>query len=454
MRPWLLAVALVTGVGGCATAPAPEAAPADATVLLGRYFDGVATVVEDGVIVLSGGRIHCAGAAGECSTDGAETVITAHDGLILPGLIDLHVHARTHYLAAFPAAGVTTIRDANNTLATLAELRAHPDGPRVLASGPLLDGPGSIIATMSDTAAAPDGAQWDDVMPVLVQDAAQARAAVGALAERGVDVIKLYEQLPPAAFTAAVAEARTRGLPVMADLGVIATRGLSEATVDIMEAARSHRRGSMMSIEHLSGAALAYRRLGGDVHAPALDAVLLDRIADSLADSGVAVVPTLTNTVHFAAGTAPALDDVPGAGAARETLGAHWQMLAAHDALRDRARQDERFLRALLPRLARRGVIIGVGTDTPAAPYTVPGGGVHQELEYLVRYGLTPLQALRAATGDAARILQREDIGVIRAGAVADLVVVGGDPLSDITRTRELRWVVVGGAARQASATN
>ncbi len=445
MKTTLLALVLAFG-----TASADPAPTASSLTLVGPYFDGLGEVVEQGVVVVEAGRIRCAGAADRCRPRPGGRVITVDDGLILPGLIDLHVHARAHYLRAFPAAGVTTLRDANNTLETIAQLRAQTGAPRIVAAGPMLDGEGSVVAGMSETAAAPGGQPWERIMPVLVTEPGQARAAVEALAERGVGVIKLYEQLPPDAFLAATATARRLGLPVMADLGIASTRGLTAATVDALEAARA----GVTTVEHLSGFALAYRNRGGDPYAEVLDEALLDRLADEFAATGTAVVPTLTNTVHALVTEPPDLAGIPGSVSAERNLGGWWQQLFAtyqREDLQQRSRLDGRFARALLPRLAARGVPVGAGTDTPAAPFTVPGGGLHQELEYLVEFGLSPRQALVAATGGAAALLGRDDVGVIRDGAVADLVVVKGNPLTDITHTRSLSWVVMGGEPQRAA---
>jgi imidazolonepropionase-like amidohydrolase len=79
-------------------------------------------------------------------------------------------------------------------------------------------------------------------------------------------------------------------------------------------------------------------------------------------------------------------------------------------------------------------------------PFVVPGASVHQELEMMVGAGVSPLGAIRAATGAAAEALGRPDLGVVAAGALADLVLVAGDPSRDIRATRGIRTVVKGGA--------
>jgi len=100
--------------------------------------------------------------------------------------------------------------------------------------------------------------------------------------------------------------------------------------------------------------------------------------------------------------------------------------------------QDTQRARETTRKLANAGVTIGTGTDIWQIPT-----GVHMELEQLVAAGLTPLQAIRAATGDSARILGAEkDLGTIQEGKWADLVILDADPLVDIRNTRKI-WQVV-----------
>ena len=91
------------------------------------------------------------------------------------------------------------------------------------------------------------------------------------------------------------------------------------------------------------------------------------------------------------------------------------------------------------------GEAIGAGSDLPAAPGMYPGWGLHQELEALVHLGMTPTEALRAATWGAAELAGRDDIGELSAAARADVVVVAGDPTREITDTRWLEAVWFGG---------
>jgi imidazolonepropionase-like amidohydrolase len=104
-------------------------------------------------------------------------------------------------------------------------------------------------------------------------------------------------------------------------------------------------------------------------------------------------------------------------------------------------RQEE----ALVGMMRREGVGVLAGTDV-ANPYCVPGFSLHEELALLVEAGLTPAQALRAATADAARFLGRlESSGTVAYGKLADLVLLDADPLDDVRNTTRIRAVVARG---------
>jgi imidazolonepropionase-like amidohydrolase len=91
-----------------------------------------------------------------------------------------------------------------------------------------------------------------------------------------------------------------------------------------------------------------------------------------------------------------------------------------------------------LKKLYKAGVLVGFGTDSGAMPGRIPGFAEHRELELMVRAGLTPMQAICAATGENAKLLHVTDRGTIAVGKRADLLVVNGDPLTDIRNTRQI----------------
>ncbi|WP_189010731.1 hypothetical protein [Deinococcus malanensis] len=117
--------------------------------------------------------------------------------------------------------------------------------------------------------------------------------------------------------------------------------------------------------------------------------------------------------------------------------------------MRSAADWDARLAAALTWHVLEQGGEVGAGTDTPAGVDNLPGGGLHAELAHLVNDArVTPLQALRAATGTAGRLLANGTVpwvGVLRPGAAGDALIVNGDPLQDITVTRRVRTVIHSG---------
>jgi cytosine/adenosine deaminase-related metal-dependent hydrolase len=443
-----LIMLVLIAVASCATQPATTAAD---QVLLGRLFDAEhGRIIESGVVLIHEGRVSCSGERLECAWRDEVPVEDYGDALILPGLIDLHVHARPHYVGAFLPSGVTTLRDANNTIGMIRTLRASPGAPRIYAAGPMLDGPDSRMKAWGPGAGAIGEAPLEELAPILVADAEQARQAVAALADAGMNWIKLYERLDPEVFAAAIDAAHAHGLRVMADIGTTMTGGLRGATVDIVEAGDS----GVDTIEHLSGLALAYQRRGGVVFDDDIDGEILDDIAADIAASGMWAVPTVTIGIQFADPDALPWQDLPGADIFAKAFEGHWQpLLAWAEREHAAAQQARRLLFELLARLHAADVVIGAGSDVPAAPHTIPGGALHQELAGLVKAGLSPIEALQAATWNAGRILGTDDLGHLKAGARADILVVDGDPTLDIHHSRHIRavWFEGGQVDREAA---
>lgn len=416
--------------------------------LTGRLFDGD-TLWPRATVLMRNGRV-LEVAEHLPLPEETRTLDAGPDATILPGLVDLHVHARPHYARWFPEAGVTAVRDAGSSLETLAALRAlaeSGEGPRVFGAGTILDGPSSIFRHFGEGVLGEVGDAAAGAWSIRTPD--EAEAAVDALAAAGVNTVKLYEQLAPESYAAAVRRVGQRGLPVMTDLGMRSTRGLSGARVDALEALRL----GVRTIEHASGFALAFQRLGFDPATQFPSADILDGFARAVVAAGVALVPTLSVYEGLRREGRADLEGLPhgqrgdeGAEGLRRQWDAVHTGTAGH---REAAEWDARLAAALARRVLDLGGRVGAGTDTPAGVDNLPGGGLHAELAHLVTQAhLSPLEALRAATGTAGRILAGSEpltVGVLRAGACADALTVEGDPARDITATRRLRMVVRAG---------
>lgn len=416
--------------------------------LTGRLYDGFklwphATVLLDGNQVLE---------VGECISipSNARVLPVAPDETILPGLVDLHVHARPRYAPWFPEAGVTAVRDAGGSLNGLQEAQgwaAARQGPRVFGAGTILDGENSFFKNFGAGAVTeigdPNAGAW------IIRTPQDAQQAVERLAEAGASTIKLYEQLSPDAYAAAITRARELGLNVMTDLGMRLTRGLSDAQVDALQALKL----GVCTIEHASGFALAYQRMGFDPASEFPDDAVLDSFAQAVVDAGTMLVPTLSVFVGGSREERAELSRLP-ASHHEAVMGGEYGLQTMWDAVhragvgeREPAAWDLRLAAELAQRVVERGGQVGAGTDTPAGVDNLPGGGLHAELEHLVNVaGLTPEQVLHAATGAASGLLD-DRCGVLRAGAHADVLVVRGDPTQNILATRQIQQVVFGGQA-------
>ena len=210
----------------------------------------------------------------------------------------------------------------------------------------------------------------------------------------------------------------------------------------------AHARG-LIVVAHVSSTAGVEEVVSAGVdvvaHVPAnaeLDKALVERMGDA----GIVVGPTLAtieNTLGEPGGAA-----VVGDPRLAEALSDAWARRLTSETAGPHGRQMPPFSRAEdnVRRLADAGVTLLAGTDAPN-PGTVFGASLHRELELLVRCGISPAQALAGATAEPARVFGLADRGRVVAGQRADLVLVSGDPLTDITATRAIERIWRGGVA-------
>jgi imidazolonepropionase-like amidohydrolase len=281
-----------------------------------------------------------------------------------------------------------------------------------------------------------------------VASAADVRREVRWQADAGVDFVKLYASIPPELARVAIEEAHTRGLPVIGHLQRTTWTEAARLGIDALTHA------APWSAEYLPEPLRAGYR--GDIEARAqwLDAADLESPAvremiAALAERKVTLDPTLIamHTKFF--GDDPRWLRNPdnalmperhlkGWGAFSFTAG--WT-----SAQYARARRSWPRLQALVRAYHAGGIRLTVGTDAPT-PWIVPGASLHSEMELLVEAGLPAAEVLRMATGDAAIGLRRErEIGFVRAGLRADLVVLTKDPLADIRNSRSIELVIQDG---------
>jgi len=388
-------------------------------------------------------------------------VVDGRGKYLMPGLWDMHGHLFQHssrpgtdeHALQFPlyiANGVTGVRDMWTNLEDLTRVRHwNADratgallAPRILPTGPMFDGEGGILNNV-----------------LVVTSATDARHAVDSVVDGGARAIKIHDALSREAFLAIAARAKERGVPLI---------GHVPASVTVREAVSA----GQHSIEHLNGIAdgcasakaegeaarirgdRAQRASAGKVQQLIVDGYDEHRCLDlmrELARRGVWQVPTL-----IAAQRRLILPD------SIVTTRADLRYVSAADREDwrkqlevQRQRQSptiERSRRLVFAQdmrevlaMNRAGVPLLAGTDI-TNPWQVPGFSLHEELALLVEAGLTPAEALRAATVSAARYANMTDsLGTVARGKLADLVLLDANPLLDIGNAARIRAVVLNG---------
>ena len=417
----------------------------DGVALVGAtLLDGTGgPALPDAAVVVRGGRIESIGLRAAFHLPKRTREVDVSGRWIIPGLIDAHVHmapAMSWAPPRFLAWGVTTVRDAHGGMASLSLKRRSnkgtPEGPRVYPAGAMIDG---RPPTYSDA--------------IAVSSESEARKGVDRLVSAGADFIKVYTRIDPPLLRAIVDEARAFNLGVTGHLGM----------TDAVTAAKA----GIASIEHLTGvpeAALPKPSSLFTAHYrgsfpgwtaferswAGLDSAALMRVANRLAESKITLIPTLV--LHETLSRLdepgmlrdPSLQDVPEAQQSdwdvRGLIARAGWTSADFEAFRRSRPNQDLFIRLF----AAAGGRLAAGTDA-ANQMLVPGYSEHREMELLVRAGLTPREALQAATRNGAVLIGVDSLGLLAPGKVADLLVLSKDPLVDIRNTRAITAVMARG---------
>ncbi len=445
-HPYLLALAALTGtvlVAGCG-GPAAK----DRIALVGvNVISGAGDApLRDAVIVVRGGKIEQVAPREGFKIPRSAEEVDATGKWVIPGLIDGHGHVERWALGTYISAGVTSVRDMHGKQDSILALREEVSlggevAPRVYSAGAMLDAPPTTYL---------------DATPVAT--GSEARRAVDALAVAGVDYIKVYTRITPELLKPLLDEAATFNLRTSAHLGL----------TDAVTAARM----GIRSVEHMSGVVEAASPTPAKFFAEhkagffrgwnafeagwvTADSAALTRVAGVLAEQRVAVVPTLVLHETFSRLDDPAILTQPDLKHVPQSVIDRWNVPdlkaragwgeAEFATFRAARPNQDLFLRAYR---AAGGRIIA-GTDA-ANQMLVPGWSLHTELELLVHAGLTPMDALMTATHNTAQLLGADSIGMIAPGKVADLVVLGANPLDDIRNTRTVERVMIRGQLYKA----
>ncbi|MGH2587116.1 MAG: amidohydrolase family protein [Dehalococcoidia bacterium] len=411
----------------------------------------------DAAVRVEDGRIVAVGPSATLPPSSEE--IDATGRFLIPGLVDMHVHIHepaVERLPLFLAAGVTTVLDLGGQVPDLLRYRqmlagGERRGPRFLCTGPLLE----------------EGEVFEGFAPISYRMTRPVEEEVAALAEAGMDAVKLYVSITPETARRAVRTAHERGLRVFMHQQATWGAAAADAGVDCLEhlmvfgdlAPEADRpdAGRMTPFEY-----------GGWLwrwfHEVEPNGPRARDLIGRLVDAGTALDPTL---VLFAArpaaigddGGDTSLDDPERAPAmaylAPETaanvrdrwLERRQAGSGASEAARERTRVAWAKFLELVGRFHDAGGVVLAGTDCPNVAI-VPGYSLHRELELLTRTGMSAMDVLVAATRHAAERLDRgQEFGTIQPGRSADMLLLGADPLADIKNTRRIERVIARGEA-------
>jgi imidazolonepropionase-like amidohydrolase len=362
-------------------------------------------------------------------------IINGTGKFLMPGLAEMHAHVppvndlqpMKELMVLFAANGITTIRGMLGHPKHL-ELReklasGEIPGPHFYTTGPSLNG---------------------NSVPSPEEGANMVRRQKAS----GYDFLKLHPGLSRAKFDSIAAAAKAVAIPfaghVSWDVGVWRA----------IEAGYS-------SIDHLDGfveALVPGIEKMTEEQAGLFGMFLIDKVEESriprlvaaLKEKNVSVVPTQSLAERWFHPDFKAEEFRNDPEASYMNAGTVSQWIASKNSLinnpsynADKVKKFIALRRRLIKACENAGVQLLLGCDAPQV-FNVPGFSTHHELEYLVASGLTPYQALRTGTVNVARYLNLKDSGVIRVGAVSDLLLLEGNPLTDITQTRKIAGVMIG----------
>lgn len=391
-------------------------------------------------------------------------IIDGKGKYLLPGLWDAHVHLvfeedlTPAMFRLFLAHGITSIRDTGGQLHLVLpereKARKNPQNtPRVMLAGPLLDG----VPTVYD-----GSTPSNPHLGIGAASVAEAEKNADEMIAAKVDLLKAYEMLTPDAFKAILAKGKAAGLPIT---------GHVPLSMDVIEASNS----GMSSMEHMRNLEFACAKdwedllakrqkmlfdgqgeigstLRRNIHTAQRthavgnqDPVRRAKVLKALADNETWQVPTMSIMMAGAKRFNVRPDWVETFGLLPKTVEDRWttgaKKFAESPANTARETYAEWFFE-MVGHLKAADVDIMAGTDCPIF-YLTPGYSLHEELALLVQGGLTPLEAIEAATIKPAEYFNMEnELGLVQEGMLADLLLLDANPLEDIRNTLKINSVI------------
>jgi imidazolonepropionase-like amidohydrolase len=393
----------------------------------GRVIDGTGRVIEAGTVIIDAGKIVAAGPFASTPVPAGATRVDVKGKTLMPGLVNAHGHVadtvglRTdaasytrenvlRQLKTYAQYGVTTVFSLGGEQAPAFEARDEQsrgsiDRARVFVSGPVITGDTAEAARANANNAA-------DMKPDLLKI-------------RVDDNLGTTRKMPEAAWRATIEQAHARGLPI-----AVHVYSLADAKATLAA--------------------------GADFIAHSVRDLPVDEaFINGLKSRDVCYCPTLTREIStFIYDATPSwVDDPFFLKGVDKDIPAQLKDPKRHEQIRNsnawKAGQQYKagleVAKRNLKALSDKGVRIAMGTDT-GPPARFQGFFEHLELEMMVDSGLTPMQAIVSATGDAARCYKKNgELGTLAAGSAADLLILGANPLDNIRNTRTIEQVWISG---------
>lgn len=437
-------------------------------------IDAKSGLKENQSILIQDNRIVEVGNSSSIKPPKGSKIIDGNGKFLIPGLWDAHVHLTYEkelsptMLQLFLVNGITSVRETGGQLdLVLAEKeKAQKDPknlPRVMIAGPLLDG----VPTVYD-----GSSPGRPPLGVGAGSVEEAESLVEQFAKADVDLIKAYEMLTPEAFKAVVAKAKEEDLVVT---------GHVPLSMDVVEASDA----GMRSMEHMRNLEMACSsdweallktrqdmlfegadEAGGALRSNIHSAQRTHAIGNQDAVRRAEVLQHLADNETWQCATLSILTGASLRPFAQQEWQDYFKYLPESMEKRWRS-QLEQYLQTpvdsnrvtytswgleMISHLKAAGVDIMAGTDTPIF-FLTPGYSLHDELALLVKGGLTPLEAIEAATSKPAEYFNMEnELGLIEEGMFADLVLLDANPLEDIRNTQQIHAVIRDGKLHDQAA--
>jgi Amidohydrolase family len=404
--------------------------------------------LQDAIIVIEGERIKAVGKRGDVTIPKGGRIIDAKGKTILPGLIDGHCHLLAFVGELYLHLGVTTCPDitqnddewskAQRDGTQLGKIR----GPRIWSTGRRLVGPPPAWARRAEGG-------------YLVKSPDEARAIVQKKKEMGLDIIKFNEYVEPEVVKAGAEEANRLGLPVTChclDVFLAAEAGFAGV--------EHHWAPGMTSIADVKKRwEIHERRMSGKIDTADLpfhyEEENFDKIIQAMTEKQVSWSPTIAtwfrplspSAARFKERELSILNDLKAGylpAVMREQTLRQYERYEKFPPQRfNQAREGYKKIADFIVRYVQAGGILRAGSDPNNG---LPALGLHQEVVMFVEAGLSPMQAIQAATINVAKAFRKDkDFGTVEPGKIADIIAVEGDPLKDVWTIQNVKLVVLGG---------